>query len=121
MLLLKTDINGNEQWRRTFGSYQGDCGNNLIVTADGGYLIAGYYTTPYNPDTPISPNVYIVKTNAGGEPEWEYDCGDIYEDYGYGITINSENEYIIVGQSGTAQHTAPDIIWIKLTDIERKK
>ncbi|MCK4733040.1 MAG: DUF3160 domain-containing protein, partial [Methanophagales archaeon] len=39
--LVKADSYGNEEWNKTFGSYERDDANSVIQTSDGGYVIAG--------------------------------------------------------------------------------
>jgi len=65
MLLLKTDSNGNVQWigKYVIGYYDRAC--SVIQTSDGGYAIAGYYT---------SENAYygaLKKIYANGTEQWE--------------------------------------------------
>src|SRR5258705_13851664 len=39
--LVKTDINGNIQWTKTFGGAVRDYGYSVCQTTDGGYIISG--------------------------------------------------------------------------------
>jgi hypothetical protein len=62
--LLKLDSNGNEIWRRAFGSkYKDDSGNNFVLTPDSGYIIAW---TPNNPPFEAK----VVKLDKNGNQQW---------------------------------------------------
>ncbi|GAJ24067.1 unnamed protein product, partial [marine sediment metagenome] len=39
--LIKTDVNGDTLWRKTYGGAEGDAGYSVQQTSDGGYIIAG--------------------------------------------------------------------------------
>jgi hypothetical protein len=39
--VVKTDLNGNELWRRTFGKTESDWINSVQLTSDGGIILAG--------------------------------------------------------------------------------
>jgi outer membrane protein assembly factor BamB len=65
MLLLKTDSNGNVQWMGKYAISYYDRACSVIQTNDGGYAIAGYYT---------SENAYygaLKKIYANGTEQWE--------------------------------------------------
>jgi len=40
--VIKTDIDGNQEFARTLGGAEPDCPSEIQKTADGGYIIAGY-------------------------------------------------------------------------------
>jgi len=78
--LVKLDINGNMQWNKTFGSAQDDVLGDLILTNDGGFVLAGYYY-PNSGETDIR----LIKTDNSGNLEWS----EIYGESGYAETVNS--------------------------------
>ncbi len=63
--LLKTDPNGSLLWNVTFGGAKDDAINSIVLASDGGYLLAGYT----NSDVP-SQSVWVVKTDAAGNMQW---------------------------------------------------
>ncbi|MFB3764521.1 MAG: VWA domain-containing protein [Methanotrichaceae archaeon] len=67
ILLVKTDINGNVLWDRTFGGSQIDEGNCIEQTKDGGYIIGGL-TFPSLRDE--DQRGWLIKTDAKGNEIW---------------------------------------------------
>ena len=63
--LVKTDSQGRETWSTTFGGSQDDGGYSVQEASDGGYIIAGY-TLSFGAG---GRDVYLVKTDQGGEEE----------------------------------------------------
>lgn len=67
--LVKVDVNGTQQWYRTFGGEKDDSSNSIRQTKDGGYIIAGMYS--YGENT----NSWLIKTDASGNKLWDRTFG----------------------------------------------
>lgn len=66
MFLIKTDINGNLEWSRTYGSQMQEEGHSLLQTDDGGFLIAGFTSGFGNGGE----DILLVKTDEEGRLEF---------------------------------------------------
>ncbi len=70
-LLLKTDVNGNELWKKYIGYFpqahplRNSGAKKAKQTADGGYIVLGF---TYQFD--FSTDLYVLKLDACGEKEW---------------------------------------------------
>ena len=68
--LIKTDVNGAQQWNRTFGGRQTgvDGASSVQQTRDGGYIIGGGEDfSPIN----HSSKIWLIKTDANGSQQWD--------------------------------------------------
>lgn len=64
MYLIKTDVNGIEQWSQTFGNTEDDKGEDAIPY-NGGYAVVGAYREPGG-NPPILTDLFLVLTDADG-------------------------------------------------------
>jgi hypothetical protein len=93
VLLIKTDKNGKEEWKKTFGGVYIDWGSSVQQTSDGGYIITGR-TTSYGAG---DHDVLLIKTDKNGKEEWKKTFGGAYSDIGYSVQQTSDGGYIITG------------------------
>ena len=74
--LLKVDDSGKMLWEKTFGTPSSDAANQVVATADGGYLLVGTHheSERQKKDGIISLEfkhfVWILKTDADGNELW---------------------------------------------------
>jgi len=61
VFLLKTDLNGDTLWSKTFGGEDTDIGRSVKQTTDGGYIITGWTF----PNTNYA-DLYLIKTDENG-------------------------------------------------------
>jgi hypothetical protein len=113
--LIKTDLNGIEEWSQTFGgtgiSNKFDFGYSVQQTSDGGYIITG--------DTEIyfvaASNIWLIKTDSNGNEEWNRIFGGAASDRGRSVQQTSDAGYIITGWATSYSGADPDI-WLIKTD-----
>jgi hypothetical protein len=99
--LIRTDENGDTLWTRTYGGQLWDEGNSVQETADGGFIVAGYRTLYSDPNGGDS-DIYMVKTDAGGDTLWTRLYGlnpGQWRDYGYSVQQTSDGGYIVSGET----------------------
>ncbi|MDD5087180.1 MAG: T9SS type A sorting domain-containing protein [bacterium] len=93
MYLVKTNASGEMQWSRTFGGSQDDLAYYAIQTEDGGYILAGL-TYSFGAG---ERDVYVVKTDAEGNPVWTRTYGGADIDFGESIKQTRDGGYIVCG------------------------
>jgi len=96
-LLLKTDADGNEEWRKTFDGSGEDDGNSVQQTSDGGYIIVGS-SVSYNGSGEDS-DAFLIKTDRNGNEQWRKIFFDADDDiaHGYSVQQTTDDGYIIAG------------------------
>lgn len=92
--LLRTDVNGNLEWFRTYGGPFTDEGMTVKQTSDGGFFMsgasesfapAGYY------------DVYSVRTDSIGNLLWSRNYGGNKTDATYDFIENPDGGFTILG------------------------
>jgi len=125
--IIKTDSFGNMQWDRDFGGTGYDDLYCIQLTADGGYILAGYSASGISGDKtqPVwgSADYWIVKTDSLGNKLWDKDFGGTGDDYLYSIQKAADGGFIfggwsVSGVSGdkTQQGWGSADYWIVKTD-----
>jgi hypothetical protein len=79
--LIKTDVNGDTLWTRTYGGADVDWAHSVQQTSDGGYVITGT-TDSYGAG---GPDVYLVKTDSSGDTLWTRTFGGSDDERGNSV------------------------------------
>lgn len=99
------------QAQRTYGGSQIDQAKAIIQTSDGGYLMVGRSNSAGgNRTNPLGgADVWLVKTNANRNIQWQRSFGGSGTDIGYDVKATSDGGYIIAGTSNSVNGdvTAP--------------
>jgi hypothetical protein len=109
--VIKLNANGNLQWTTTIGGKEEDVGVSLIQTSDGGYAIVGS-TKSFGAG---EWDVYVVKLNANGKPQWTKTIGTKDEKFiKSSIIQTSDGSYVIAGTTRSFGAGGRDVYVVKL-------
>jgi hypothetical protein len=108
--LIKTDVDGNTLWNKTFGSDQDEYGQSVKQTSDGGYIIAGFTYS-------IEDDVYLLKTDENGLLLWTKTYGGESMDWGYSVQQTIDNGYIVAGVTNSYGNGDKDVYLVKTNSI----
>jgi len=81
--LVKTDVRGEVEWTRTYGSPKGEGTRVITQTADGGFALAGYTTS----SGAGSMDAWLVKTDARGVMQWNQRYGDANAESNWAVSV----------------------------------
>ncbi|HKR04971.1 MAG TPA: T9SS type A sorting domain-containing protein [Bacteroidia bacterium] len=91
--LIKTDVNGDTLWTKTFGGPNGDYGYSVEQTTDSGYIVLGNMEINAG-----NVDGYLVKTNAAGNLLWSKNFGGTGFDNATSVHQTIDGGYIVTGQ-----------------------
>jgi hypothetical protein len=102
--LMRTDDQGNLEWEQTFGREGDEFAYAVQQTVDGGYILGGFEY--YSPDD-AGDNVYLIKTDALGNLQWEGTYGGTLEDQCSSLQVTADGGYVLAGFSASFWDQAP--------------
>ena len=109
--LLKVNVNGEEEWMKTFGSSGFDYGQSIDINEHNELYITG----ATNVDT-ITQETDIIafKTDESGNEIWSTYIGGNQSDYGNYIRATSDEGCAIIGNSKSIGNGENDIFFVKI-------
>jgi uncharacterized delta-60 repeat protein len=109
LLLLRIDLDGNEDWSRTFGGADSDWGFDIVVTPDSHLITVGFSSS-----FSTSADAYIIKTDLSGNPVWTRVFGGPAGDYAYGVALAPDGGYVLAGETYSFGSGLSDVYVIKV-------
>ena len=107
--LIKTSANGDTLWTKTFGGVSNDYGYSVQQTIDGGYALTGM-TGSFDVG---GGDIYLLKTDAGGNSLWTKTFGGTGSDEGHAVHQTLDGGYIIIGSTRSFGAGSSDVYLIK--------
>jgi hypothetical protein len=91
--IVKVDLNGNEQWYKTYGGAGGESASEVITTTDGGFAIVGNTDSKGAGDQ----NIWLLKLDADGDLDWDKTYGGSIRAGGSDVAELPDGGYAITG------------------------
>ena len=98
MFIVRTDSLGDTLWTREIGaSDRSESATCLYPTADGGFILIG--SRGQDPPYQAYADVYLVKTDESGQPEWGSTFGTLEDTESGAVVVPAiDGSYMAVGQ-----------------------
>ncbi len=113
--LVKTNLNGYEEWKKSFGGTADDKAYSVQQTSDGGYVLAGR-TKSYGNG---SWDAWLLKADSSGNEEWNMTFGDIHDEEARAV-LQLDDGYILAGIT-TSYGAGSEDVWLVKTDSQGKE
>lgn len=90
--LLRTDLNGDTLWTRTYGSSMDDEGRGVVSLPGNGCVVCGTLR-----NGGVEADAVLVKYDDAGSEEWSTELGEADEDVGYSVAVVASGGFVIAG------------------------
>ncbi|UCD17116.1 MAG: hypothetical protein JSV44_11795 [Candidatus Zixiibacteriota bacterium] len=110
---IRLNANGDSVWTAVYGGGGADFGYALEITPDQGFIFSGgtaSFSAGYT-------DAYLVKTDAGGNVEWEKSYGGAFDDRAYAVMRAMDGGYLLVGTTESFGAAMIDLYLIKTNPV----
>jgi len=99
LMIVRSDAEGNEIWRNTYGSSYDDYGIEMILNGDNTFLVIGtkagfYYDVASTYFNVHDADVMLLCIDFDGNEVWRQIYGGTGHDFGYAVTKSDDNIFI---------------------------
>ena len=102
-IIVKYNINGEQQWVKSFGGSNYEYFESVIETSDGGFICAGNSnSTDAGFNSKGARDAIIVKYNSSGTQEWVSNFGGSSGDKFYSAIEILDGGFVCVGESASS-------------------
>jgi hypothetical protein len=111
--LFKLNADGSIQWFRNYRWFNGDYGNCVRQTSDGGYIICGETSS----NELYENDIFLLKLNASGDSVWACRYGGAAAENGYEVIETEDGGYIVAGSTESYGNGGKDVYVIKTDSL----
>ena len=115
--LQKLSADGDSLWSAVFGDTADVMFKDLQETADNGFIMTGKIDLTAE-NTTTSTDMYLVKTDSSGEPEWTQTFGGADEDDVWAVIQTIDAGYTMLGMGALETGGTTAGCWVIHTDAD---
>jgi hypothetical protein len=108
--LAGLDVKGNTNFEKTFGGSSIDIGQAIVQDKHGNYIICGTTDSFGNGST----DILLIKADAQGNSVWMTTFGGRKDEYGAGVVLAPDEDYVAAGWTGTYGQGEYDAFAVKV-------
>jgi len=108
-LVVNIQQSGTINWQKCYGGSKNDVARSICLTNDGNLLVCGY-TQSFGTG---EDDVFLIKTNLSGNLIWQKTFGGVSSETGHKVLQLSDDNYLILGSTGSFGAGNRDIYAIK--------
>ncbi|MDR0797458.1 MAG: hypothetical protein LBE70_01885 [Nitrososphaerota archaeon] len=111
---IKVDVNGQEQWRKSSGSYSDSVRRAGVQTSDGGFLLVTFVSV-----NPWLEDVFLVKVDSGGRELWNKTLSTGSNIYGVsisGMVATDNGGFVLAGTWSDSGFWVDRNFWLAIYD-----
>jgi hypothetical protein len=97
-------------WMQTYGGTAADGFRQAVATSDGGFIAVGYTYSFGSGDV----DVYLVKTDSGGDTLWARAYGGPSLDFGHSVCETGGGDYVVAGYTMSYGAGLEDVYLLKV-------
>lgn len=113
MYLIKTDVNGIEQWQKNFPD--AEAGNSVLQTFDGGFFVVGN-TYIGEKNGIFNWDIYIIKLDENGNELWNDSIGGLGFETCTSALQTSTGDFILAGHTSSFSAGLNDFYLLKVKE-----
>jgi hypothetical protein len=123
VVVIKTDVTGNEQWLKSFG-YKPfyDYGNSILQREDGGYISVGITKSMTEPTIDsrktYNNDIYLVGLDAGGDIIWERTVGGPGAEWANAMLSVRDGDLLLLGHTDSGVSGTLDVCLLYVGGLE---
>jgi len=109
--IVKTDVNLNVQWNKTYTTGISEHGRCIMETSDNHFIFVGNKSSPNQPDR----NILLMYLSSTGDTVWVKEFGAAPFDDGRSLVIASDGNFLVLGFTESYGVGGRDILLFKIS------
>ncbi|MCF8258432.1 MAG: T9SS type A sorting domain-containing protein [Flavobacteriales bacterium] len=109
-ILMRFNTDGDTLWTRTYGGPMPDGAESVALSADGGFVIAGFTESFGNG----MKDAWMLRVDVDGNEVWAKSFGGEEDDFAYGVIATSDGGFALCGSTAQGEYGGQNFYVVKV-------